>query len=203
MIIGINILTLGSLKHVSFIKGLENDELFIYIKESKNKNNKDDEENSNDAQLSKNGEKNNITLKTSRYSITENNNNIGKDANDKKLPDYILMNFKELHPLANLFRVSIISPLILNSWLFVFNSLALFGFNALLYYEGLIEKRIYDKKRNNFDYPMRKEFHKIILSILCQIVLTLLIKLLIMVKLEQRQNLKISLRSKYYSSINR
>ena len=188
-IIGINILTLGSLKRISFRKGLVHDELYYHIQRIE----KDEEENSNDAQLSKNGEKKNVTLKTSRFSITDNNINVEIDKYNKNLVECILLNFKELHPVATLFRVSIISPLILHSWFFVFNSLALFGFNALIYYEGLIEKRIYDKKRNNFDYPMRKEFHKIILSILCQIVLTLLIKLLIMVKLEQRQNLKISL----------
>ena len=98
-----------------------------------------------------------------------------------------------MHPIAALCHVSIISPLIIHSWFFVFNTLNLFGFNALIYYEALIEKRIYDKKRNNFDYPMRKEFHKIILSILCQVALCVLIKLLMMVWLEQRNDLKMGL----------
>ena len=114
---------------------------------------------------------------------------------NKTLIECIIANFKELHPLPSLFRVSIISPLILHSWFFVFNLLCLFGFNALIYYEGLIEKRIYDKKRNNFVYPMRKEFHKIILSILCQIALTALLKLIVLVTLRQRDNLEYSLKN--------
>ena len=190
-IIGINILTLGSLKRISFRKGLVHDELYYHIPRIGNENEKEEEINTNDAQLSENK---NITLKSPRFPINHiNNNNVGIDKYDKKLLECILMNFKELHPISTLFRVSIISPLIIHSWLFVFNSLALFGLNALLYSEGLIEKRIYDKKRNYFYYPMIKEYKKIILSILCQVILTLFIKLLIIVKLEQRQNLKISL----------
>ena len=91
---------------------------------------------------------------------------------NKTLVECILANFKELHPLSSFCRVSIISPLILQSWFFFFNILVLLGFNALIYYEALIEKRIYKKRINHFDYPMRQEFHKIILSILLQIVLT-------------------------------
>ena len=41
---------------------------------------------------------------------------------------------------------------------------------------------------------MRKEFHKIILSILCQAVLTVLIKLLIIVSLRERDNLEAELK---------
>ena len=192
-IIGINILTFGSLKKLSFKKGLIHDELYHYIPRTENEN--EEEANSNDEQLSKTGEKNSKHIKTSRYQfdISNQNYNNNEDYFNKSFIQCILNNFKELHPIATLCRVSLISPLILHSWLFVFNTLILFGFNALLYYENLIEKRIFDKKRNNFDYPMRKEFHKIILSILCQVVLTLLIKLLLFVKLEQRENLKIGL----------
>ena len=124
---------------------------------------------------------------------------------NRDLKSCILYNFKELHPLATLCRVSVISPLILNSIFFVFNTLVLFGFNALIYYESLIEKRIFDKKRNNFDYPMRKEFHKIILSILCQIALCVIFKIILLVTLKQKNQLKDSLREcrlKKYETIN-
>jgi len=116
----------------------------------------------------------------------------GKNGNlhDENLISCIIFNFKELHPLWSFFRVSIISPLILRSWFFIFNTLILFGFNALIYWEGLIEKRIYDKKRNRFDYPMRKEFGKILLCILLQIVVTGLIKLLVFVFPEQKRTLE-------------
>jgi len=193
-IIGINILTLGSLKKVSFRKGLIHDELYSHI--PKIENDTDEDKDSNDDQLPKNFDKdlNKNQLKTSKFRFkTQQDDYIAEDKFNKDLPDCILYNFKELHPLATLCRVSLISPLILHSWFFTFNILTLFGFNALLYYEDLIEKRIYDKKRNNFDYPMRKEFHKIILSILCQIAITGLLKFLLMVFIRQRNNLKISL----------
>ena len=109
---------------------------------------------------------------------------------NKSYLDYLKDNFKELHPLATLCRVSLISPLILNSIFFVFNTLILFGFNALLYYESLIEKRIFKPNRDNFDYPMLKEFHKIILSILCQICLCVIAKLILIVTIRQKNILK-------------
>ena len=195
-IIGINILTLGSLKKISFVKGLKHDELYFHIPREENEN--DEDKDSNDYQLpSKAKIKKND--KTSKYYTdvrsvkSDNSEKIGIDIFYKSFLECLIINFKELHPVATLCHASLISPLILHSWLFVFNTLILFGFNALLYYESLIEKRIFDKKRNNFDYPMRKEFHKIILSILCQVVFTILIKLVILVRLRQREDLKNSL----------
>ena len=47
---------------------------------------------------------------------------------------------------------------------------------------------------------MRKEFHKIILSILCQVAITTLIKLLMMVRLYQRNDLKMNLTKCYLKS---
>ena len=193
-ICGINILTLGSLRRVSIRKGLVNDELYFIIPrvsiEEENDNNSNDESIKKKIKYKrKNNQK--IIIKNSLEELNTQN----EEYFNKTLIDCIIANFKELHPLPSLCRVSIISPLILHSWFFIFNLLCLFGFNALIYYEGLIEKRIYDKKRNNFDYPMRKEFHKIILSILCQIALTTLLKFLVMVTLPQRDNLEYSLKS--------
>ena len=197
-IIGINILNLGSLKSISYRKGLIHDELYIHIP----KKELEEDLNSNNVKLKPRVIKNGT--KTIEFD-TKYHDNVGIDKFYKSLYDCIILNFKELHPIAALCHVSIISPLIMHSWFFVFNTLTLFGFNALIYYEGLIEKRIYDKKRKNFDYPMRKEFHKIILSILCQVVLTVLIKLLMIVWLKQREELKMSLTKctlKYNESIN-
>ena len=180
-IIGINILNLGSLKKISYGKGLINDELYVNIQ----KNYRENDTASNNFKLKPRNIKNGVRI--SQYEIEESERD---DIFNKNLLDCIILNFKELHPLAALFHVSIICPLIVSSWFFVFNSLTLFGFNALLYYEALIEKRIYDKKRQNFDYPMKKEFHKIILSILCQVALTVIIRFIILVTLDQRKELK-------------
>ena len=183
-IIGITILTLGSLRRVSIRKGLINDGFFYKIPRIKNT---DDEIESY----------NNLSIKQNKEEYYNNNDTFDSKSigsYNKTLLENILYNFKELHPLSVFCRVSIISPLIMNSWFFVFNTLCLLGFNALIYYEGLIEKRIYDKKRNYFDYPMRKEFHKIILSILLQIALTAIIKAIILVFLNQYEDLESKLR---------
>ena len=184
-IIGITILTLGSLRRVSIKKGLINDGLFYIIPRIINTN--DDITSNNDNPLNnKYDEKYKSTNEILEKPIGSYN---------KTLLEGLLSNFKELHPLSVLCRVSIISPLIMNSWFLVYNILILFGFNALIYYEGLIEKRIYDKKRNYFDYPMRKEFHKIILSILLQIAFTVIIKVIVLVLPSQYENLESKLRN--------
>ena len=180
-IIGITILNLGNLKRVLIRKRLINDSFFKIIQKIDNTN--DDITSNHDNPLYK---KNNEIIK----SAIEIDEKPKERIYNKTLLESILSNFKELHPISVLFRASIISPLIMNSWFLVFNILCLFGFNALIYYEGLIEKRIYDKKRNYFDYPMRKEFHKIILSILLQIAFTVIIKAIVLVTLKQYENLE-------------
>jgi len=185
-IIGITVLTLGSLKRISIGKRIFNDE-FFYINPRI--------ENTNDDTMS--NKDNPLNKKKDEY-FKSTNEILEKPLGsyNKTLFECILSNFKELHPLLVLCRDSIISPLIMNSWFLVFNILSLFGFNALIYYEGLIEKRIYDKKRNYFDYPMRKEFHKIILSILLQIAFTVIIKAIVIVSFKQYKDLESSF-SKY------
>jgi hypothetical protein len=195
--IGIGILTFGSLRLISFRKGLVQDELYK-VNPYKKHNESDEDYESNSVYIPKNNEKMKKSNKRKIKEIDDNFDNntvisVKEEIFNRDLKSCILYNFKELHPLATLCRVSVISPLILNSIFFVFNTLVLFGFNALIYYESLIEKRIFDKKRNNFDYPMRKEFHKIILSILCQIALSVIFKIILLVTLKQRNHLKESL----------
>ena len=187
--IGISILTFGSLRVISFRKGLIQDNFYQIIPHKK-----EDDANpqsiSNSIHLPKYAEKEikNNQNKFNYYNDLDNNSVISYEAEYRSFKTCLLNNLKELHPLFTLCRVSMISPLILNSILFVFNTLILFGFNALLYYESLLEKRIYDKRRNNFAYPMRKEFHKIIFSILCQIALCIIVKLILIVTFRQRNN---------------
>jgi hypothetical protein len=183
-IIGITILTLGSLRRISIRKGLRNDGLFYIIPRI---------ENSDDDLTSKHGNPLNNKKDDEYYNSVNDIVEKPRGSYNKTLLESLLSNFKELHPLLVLCRASIISPLIMNSWFLVFNILSLFGFNALIYYEGLIEKRIYNKKRHYFDYPMRKEFHKILLSILLQIALTVIIKFIVIVSLKQYENLETKL----------
>jgi len=111
-IIGITILTLGSLRRVSIRKGLINDGFFYIIPQIYNTN--DDITSNHDNPLNK---KNDEIIK----STSEINEKPIERIYNKTLLESILSNFKELHPISVLCRVSIISPLIMNSWLFVFN----------------------------------------------------------------------------------
>ena len=106
---------------------------------------------------------------------------------------YKLLNF---HPITTLFKVSLLIQFQLKYWLLIFNISMLFGFNALLYSEKYIEKRIYDKHRNDFGYPMRKEFGKIISSILLTMILTFLIKLSNVTSLNKKRILAVELTGK-------
>lgn len=108
-------------------------------------------------------------------------------------------NIKDLHPIISLVRTSVIQPLILQSWFLTFNALNLFGFNALFYLESLIEERIYKPYRDDFSYPMKKEFGKIILSILCQVIFCFLIKLIVLVPYKEKENLEKYVK-RYYKS---
>ena len=168
-IIAINILSMGGLRNYSIKAGLDNDRIFRF---------------SHTPYL------NSVT----NLKIDNNNNNnnyIDIYNNYDSLLECFWNNLIELHPLFCLIRVSLIQPLILHSWFFVFNVLGLFGFNALLYWEGFIEERIYKPYRDNFAYPMRKEFGKILLSILCQLVLCFLIKLIVLVPYQKIKDMKI------------
>ena len=207
---GLVILNLGSVREVSYRKGLIQDELYQIIPyvdkddEYKFYNNNEKISNSEGNDITHHyykekyippQEKMNKKNKKKRNVINGNIINADNIPENKPFSYFLLNNIKELHPITTLCRVSIISPLIINSIFFVFNILTLFGFNALLYNESLIEKRIYNKNRNNFDYPMLKEFHKIIFSILCQIGLCLIAKLILLVTFNQRKHFENSLRN--------
>ena len=168
-ILFINVLSRGRLRNLSMRTGLDNDKIFRF---------------SDGKELStENYRLHSKTRTMDRYVNSNNNEYIA-------FTKCLWNNFKELHPLFSLTRVSLIQPLILQSWFVVFNVLGLFGFNALLYIESLIEERVYRPDRHNFAYPMRKEFGKIILSILCQMILCVLLKLVVLVPYKKIIQLK-------------
>ena len=112
-IIGITILTLGSLRNISIRKGLINDGLFYIIQNINNTNDDITSNNSNPLNNNKYDEKYKSINGIFEKHIGSYNKTIFK---------CILSNFKELHPLSVLCRVSIISPLIMNSWFLVYNN---------------------------------------------------------------------------------
>ena len=101
----------------------------------------------------------------------------------------LINNFKELHPLCNLCRSSIISPIIFTHWIFLYNILNLFGFNALYFTNDMLEDRIFDAKRDNFGYPMKTEFEKIMSAIATSIALTIVVRAITIVTYQQKEEL--------------
>ena len=70
--------------------------------------------------------------------------------------------------------------------IFVYNIFNLFGFNALYFNETMIEDRIYDSFRNNFAYPMKTEFEKIMASIATTIALNIIVRSICLVTLNKK-----------------
>jgi hypothetical protein len=106
--------------------------------------------------------------------------------NKKSLFESFKFNILYYHPIMLITKTSILSPILFNLWIFIFNISNLFGFNAILYSEKLIEKRIYNKHRDDFTYPMKKEFGKIISSILITMLFTIFIKLINLTFFEEK-----------------
>ena len=201
---GLTVLNYGSLKKVSYRKGLIHDEIYQIIPFKKNLKNKEDAI-SNSEHMAKQFIKESYkkSYRKSKNHVLDEISDFSSDIlsqnpMDKSFLECFRDNLKELHPIASLCRVSLISPLIINSVFFVFNTLILFGFNALIYDEDLIEKRIYRPYRNNFGYPMRKEFfYKIFPSILLQICFCVIAKVILIVTINQKNRLKDKLRTCY------
>ena len=105
-------------------------------------------------------------------------------------------NFLSLHPVFSLRHYSILSTLLISTWLLIFNLLNLFGFNALFFNETMITDRIYDTHRDNFGYPMKTEFEKIMSSIAGSIVLALMVRAICLVTYSQKQQLSVEIKTK-------
>ena len=80
-------------------------------------------------------------------------------------------------------------------WIFFYNIINLFGFNALYFTEEMLEDRIEYEHRNNFGYPMKTEFEKIMASISTAIALTLIVRGIILVTYQQKEDLSNKIQS--------
>ena len=126
-----------------------------------------------------------------------------KDIN--KIEDHLLKescfqkfcdNLIYVHPFFCLFRISLIQPKVINFAIF-FNSLAnLLGWNAFYYTEKMFERRIIKKHRNNFSYPMKYEFNKIICSIVTTVGINLVIRLITLTSYLEKTNIEQKMRDK-------
>jgi hypothetical protein len=158
---------------------------------------------------------NNLNEKNQNIESNTNNDNENNDNNDNtnnnkninalnpstislryvSFSEMLKSNFLELHPICTIFHASIISPIIFNLWVFVFNSLLYFGWNALYYTETKIKFRIIRDYRHNFAYPMRHDFDKIVLSLVTTMGCCLLVRLIVMISKERRDQLNIEIKS--------
>ena len=139
-----------------------------------NNNNDDNDDNDDNDNNNENKNDNNIE-----------NNNYNTIDNDFTFCMILKKNFIQLYPIIYLWHPSFLNPFDINLFQFVFNVSNLFGLNAILYFEKIIEKRIFNENRKNIFYPFSDEFSKLIYSILSAILLNLIIKGLILITIEQ------------------
>ncbi len=105
----------------------------------------------------------------------------------------IKFNILHYHPLLIINKTSFLCPKWLNCLIFIFNISNLFGFNCLLYTNSYLEQRIYNKYRNNFTYPIKNEFSKLLFTILISLILTILIKGLNLISYSEARSISLSM----------
>ena len=101
-----------------------------------------------------------------------------EEENKEPFKKILIRNFIEHYPFVLLFNNSLFNPLYMNICMIVFNIILIFGLNAILYQESLIEKRIFDDKRSEFTYSISKEIFKMVLSIIFSMIGMMLIRLI-------------------------
>jgi hypothetical protein len=117
-----------------------------------------------------------------------NSNNFIANYNNSFFYNFI-NSIKELHPLISPFRPSLISDNLICTWLLFVNIFNNLGFNALYFANKMFRKRIQNEYRDNFFYPMGKEYHRIILAQLTSIGFTILIRAINIITLNKREEI--------------
>jgi hypothetical protein len=183
----------------------------INVKNSTNKNDSNIVQNSIKANPPSHNNNNNNSLidkKNDNQNNTKNTNN-NNDNNNKVINQHdinlnyinssfseiLTENFFELHPILTIIRASIISPIIFNIWVFAYNFFLYFGWNALYYTETKIQFRIIRDDRKKFVYPVDCELDKIFLSILTTMFCCLIIRLIVIVSKDRRDELNIEMKN--------
>ena len=121
----------------------------------------------------------------------ESSNDINKIQLEEKktLGSIFISNLYELHPIAGLFRPSVLVPLTLRLPLFVFNLCNMMTFCAIYYDEDYIHDRMFDSDRNKFKYPMKEEFPIIICSICTAMLLCVFVKVVMIVTYKKKETI--------------
>jgi hypothetical protein len=125
--------------------------------------------------------KNKNNIKIIRNDTTQRLNNEEKKNNekneDKKITFCIIFKktFLNSHPIFSIFNRK---PSLMSYLFFIFTMINYFGFNILFYSDNLITKRIDNKDRDTYLYPLKNQKMKIISSFISSIILTLFLKLI-------------------------
>ncbi|MCQ2815962.1 MAG: hypothetical protein MJ252_01730, partial [archaeon] len=116
-------------------------------------------------------------------------NDIG--SGEKSFGKYLLSNLLRLHPITACFYQTMITSLALNVVFLVAQIMMFFGFNAVYFSETYIEDRIFDADRDGAAYPLKKEFVKIILSLLSTVAVILIARLISFVTTKSFEGIKV------------
>ncbi|MCQ2817284.1 MAG: hypothetical protein MJ252_08475, partial [archaeon] len=100
------------------------------------------------------------------------------------------INWMRLHPLFSFPNTSIISPAHFTTMILFTNICGLFGFNAVLFSQSMLEERVGEEHTNTFYYPMIHEFGRIAASIFCCSAINFVIRLLNLIPLSTIQQLE-------------
>ena len=156
------------------------------IKEENKEENKEEVDNivlykSNEKGKKGKKKKNKNNIKIIRNDTTQRLNNEEKKNNekneDKKITFCIIFKktFLNSHPIFSIFNRK---PSLMSYLFFIFTMINYFGFNILFYSDNLITKRIDNKDRDTYLYPLKDQKMKIISSFISSIILTLFLKLI-------------------------
>ena len=83
-------------------------------------------------------------------------------------------NLLKLHPVTSIGYLSFVNPIWFKLVFFISGILILFGFNSVFFSSKYLDTRMIESNRNSMAYPLIKEFPRIILSIICCMVITLI-----------------------------
>ena len=113
-----------------------------------------------------------------------------EEENKEPFKKILIRNILEHYPLVTFFNNTLFNPLLFNICVFAFNIVLIFGSNSLFYFESIIEKRISNKNRNQFIYPLSKEILKIIISIIFSMIGMLIIRAIMIIPRIKNKKLK-------------
>jgi hypothetical protein len=113
-----------------------------------------------------------------------------EEENKEPFKKILIRNILEHYPLVTFFNNTLFNPLLFNICVFAFNIVLIFGSNSLFYFESIIEKRISNKNRNQFIYPLSNEILKIIISIIFSMIGMLIIRAIMIIPRIKNKKLK-------------